>query len=93
MAEAPATAEPSVESVAEAKPVRRTRATKAKSADEPAAATEAGAEAAPAKATRSRTTKAATAAKPRAAKAADADAPKKHATRRKTTAAAPAEEA
>ncbi|HLB79194.1 MAG TPA: NYN domain-containing protein [Dongiaceae bacterium] len=91
--DAPAMAEPSAEPAAEAKPVRRTRTTKAKAAAEPAVTTETGADAAPVKPTRSRTTKSTAAAKPRVTKAAAAAAPKKTATRRKTSPTAPAEEA
>ncbi len=105
MAEPAVRAEPDVELAIEAKPARRTRTTKAKSAEEPVAATaaEAGADAKPVKLTRSRTTKSTTVAKPRASKvaaAADAAAageatptaaPKKTVSRRKA-ATAPAEE-
>ena len=98
----------SAEPAAEAKPVRRTRTTKAKPAEESASVDVAAqAEAAPAKATRTRTTStAASTAKPRTRKqaapegpeagseagAADAAAPKKPATRRKAAAPAPSVE-
>jgi len=90
MVETAAATAPAVEPAAEAKPVRRTRVTKAKPTEETAVAPDAGVDAAPVKPTRTRTTKATAEAKPRATKAA---APKKTATRRKTTASAPAEEA
>jgi ribonuclease E len=87
------------EPVAEAKPVRRTRTTKAAATDISAEAVEAAADAAPAKAARSRTTKPAatksTTTRTRKAATTDADgeaAPKKPATRTRK-AAAPAEPA
>jgi uncharacterized LabA/DUF88 family protein len=93
---------PAAEMAEAAQPARRTRGTKAKAAEGPVLASEAGAEmapadVAPAKATRSRATKSTPAAKPRATKAAATGeaapaAPKKTATRRKS-ATAPAEEA
>ena len=88
------------EPAAEAKPARRTRTTKAKSADESVAVEMAAqTDAAPVKATRTRTTKAAapkTTTRTRKAASAEGDgeaAPKKPATRRKTAAAEPAEQA